>query len=54
MYGAGTSPRQHQYSVHVMHHFAQTAANMSLVGLGAGRLQALNIECCDLSGPLDN
>ncbi len=32
----------------------QTAANMSLVGLEAGRLQALNIECCDLSGPLDN
>ena len=32
----------------------QTAANMSLVGLKAGPLQALSIECCDLSGPLDN
>ena len=32
----------------------QTAANMSLVDLEAGPRQVLNIECCDLSGPLDN
>ncbi len=32
----------------------QTAANMSVVGLEAGPRQALNIECCDLSGPLDS
>ena len=32
----------------------QTAAEMSLVGLEAGPRQALNIECCDHSGPLDN
>ena len=31
-----------------------TAANMSLVGLEASPRQALNIECCDLSDPLNS
>ena len=54
MYGAGTSSRQHQFIFMLCLIVGQTAAEMSLVGLEAGPRQALNIECCDHSGPLDN